>query len=56
MSMDINSSLKKELEKIANLDIHHPRYPEYRKKVMDAADIINYVVVEIFKKESNSSN
>jgi len=54
--MDINSSLRKELEKIATLDIHHPRYPEYRKKVMDAADIINYVVVEIFKKENNSSN
>ena len=49
--MDINNTLRKELTKIATMDIHHPRYPEYRKQVMDAADIINYVVVEIFKKE-----
>lgn len=56
MSMDINSSLRKELEKIATLDVHHPQYSEYRKKVMDAADIINYVVVEILKKENSSSN
>jgi len=54
--MDINSGLRKELKKIATMDIHHPKYPEYRKQIMDAADIINYVVVEIFKKENKSSN
>ena len=54
--MDINNTLRKELNKIATMDVHHPRYPEYRKQVMDAADIINYVVVEIFKKENSGSN
>ena len=54
--MDINNTLRKELKKIATMDVHHPRYPEYRKQIMDAADIINYVVVEIFKKENSKSN
>ena len=54
--MDINNTLRKELKKIATMDVHHPRYPEYRKQIMDAADIINYVVVEIFKKENSNSN
>jgi len=54
--MGINNVLQKELNKIKNMDIHHPRYPEYRKKLMDAADIINYVVVEVLKKEECNSN
>ena len=54
--MDINNTLRKELKKIATMDVHHPRYPEYRKQIMDAADIINYVVIEIFKKENSKSN
>ena len=43
---------KQELKKIQNMDIYHPAYPAFRKMVMDMADIINFTVVEILKKES----
>jgi|TARA_Y100000310_G_C20457788_1_gene703880 cell fate (sporulation/competence/biofilm development) regulator YmcA (YheA/YmcA/DUF963 family) len=41
-----------EIKKIRNVDVHHPAYPAYRKKVMDMADAINFIVVEILKKEN----
>ncbi len=54
--MNINNTLKQELKKIETMDIHHPRYPQYRRSIMEAADIINYVVVEILKKENKDSD
>jgi len=52
MDLINNPKYKKELKKIQNMDIHHPTYPVFRKMVMDMADIINFTVVEILKKES----
>ena len=52
MNLINNPKYKKELKKIQNMDIHHPAYPVFRKMVMDMADIINFTVVEILKKES----
>ena len=52
MDLINNPKYKKELKKIQNMDIHHPTYPVFRKMVMDMADIINFTVVEILKKEN----
>ena len=52
MDLINNPKYKKELKKIQNMDIYHPAYPAFRKMVMDMADIINFTVVEILKKES----
>ena len=52
MDLINNPKYKKELKKIQNMDIHHPTFPIFRKMVMDMADIINFTVVEILKKES----
>jgi len=52
MDLINNPKYKKELKKIQNMDIHHPTYPVFRKMVMDMANIINFTVVEILKKES----
>ena len=52
MDLINNPKYKKELKKIQNMDIYHPAYPAFRKMVMDMADIINFTVVEIIKKES----
>ena len=46
---------KQEIKKIRNVDVHHPTYPAYRKRVMDMADAINFIVVEILKKENGFS-
>ena len=50
-----NPKYKEELKKIQNMDIHHPAYPAFRKMVMDMADAINFVVVEIIRKENKIS-
>lgn len=55
MNLLDNPKYKKEIKKIQNIDIHHPSYPSYRKMVMDLADVINFTVVEILKKESRIS-
>ena len=47
-----NPKYKQELEKIQNIDIHSPAYPGFRKNIMDMADILNFIVVEIAKKEN----
>ena len=52
MDLINNPKYKQELKKIQNMDIYHPAYPAFRKMVMDMADIINFTVVEILKKES----
>ena len=52
MDLINNPKYKEELKKIQNMDIHHPTYPVFRKMVMDMADIINFTVVEILKKEN----
>ena len=52
MDLINNPKYKQELKKIQNMDIHHPTYPIFRKMVMDMADIINFTVVEILKKEN----
>ena len=52
MDLINNPKYKEELKKIQNMDIHHPTFPIFRKMVMDMADIINFTVVEILKKES----
>ena len=52
MDLINNHKYKEDLKKIQNIDIHHPAYPAFRKMVMNMADIINFTVVEIIKKES----
>jgi len=52
MDLVNNPKYKKELKKIQNIDINHPAYPTYKKTVMDMADILNFIVVEILKKEN----
>ena len=52
MDLINNPEYKKELKKIQNMDIYHPAFPIFRKMVMDMADIINFTVVEIIKKEN----
>ena len=52
MDLVNNPKYKKELKKIQNIDINHPAYPAYKKTVMDMADILNFIVVEILKKEN----
>ena len=52
MDLINNPKYKEELKKIQNMDIQHPAYPAYRKTIMDMADILNFVVVEILKKEN----
>ena len=52
MDLINNHKYKEDLKKIQNIDIHHPAYPAFRKMVMNMADIINFTVVEILKKES----
>ena len=52
MDLINNPKYRQELKKIQNMDIYHPAYPAFRKMVMDMADIINFTVVEILKKES----
>ena len=47
-----NPKFREDLKKIQNIDIHHPTYPSFRKIIMDIADIINFTVVEIIKKEN----
>ena len=54
MDLINNPKYKQELKKIQNMDIYHPAYPAFRKMVMDMADIINFTVVEILKKESGN--
>ena len=49
-----NPKYKEELKKVQNMDVHHPAYPAFRKMVMDIADIINFTVVEILKKENRN--
>ena len=55
MDLISNPKYKEEIQKIQNIDIHHPSYPIYRKMVMDMAEIINFTVVEIIKKENRVS-
>ena len=55
MDLINNPKYKQELKKIQNMDIYHPAYPSFRKMVMDMADIINFTVVEIIKKENRFS-
>ena len=55
MDLFNNPKYEEELKKIQNMDIHHPAYPAFRKMVMDMADMINFVVVEIIKKENKIS-
>ena len=55
MDLFNNPKYKEELKKIQNMDIHHPAYPAFRKMIMDVADVINFVVVEIIKKENKIS-
>ena len=52
MDLINNPKYKQELKKIQNMDIHHPAYPAYRKTIMDMADVLNFIVVEIIKKEN----
>tara|TARA_Y100000310_G_C20063135_1_gene525908 strand:- start:250 stop:423 length:174 start_codon:yes stop_codon:yes gene_type:complete len=52
MDLINNPKYKEELKKIQNIDIHHPSYPAFKKMVMDMADVINFAVVEMLKKES----
>ena len=52
MDLINNPKYKEELKKIQNIDIHHPSYPVFKKMVMDMADVINFAVVEMLKKES----
>ena len=56
MDLINNPKYKEELKKIRNIDVHHPSYIPFRKMVLDMADAINTVVVEILKKESNNPN
>jgi len=55
MDLINNPKYKEELKKIQNIDINHPTYPIYRKMVMDMAELINFTVVEIIKKENRIS-
>ena len=55
MDLISNPKYKEEIQKIQNIDVHHPSYPIYRKMVMDMAEIINFTVVEIIKKENKIS-
>ena len=55
MDLINNPKYKEELKKIQNIDINHPTYPIYRKMVMDMAEVINFTVVEIIKKENRIS-
>ena len=55
MNLLNNPKYKDEIEKIQSMDISHPLYPTYRKMVMDMAEIINFTVVEIIKKENKIS-
>jgi|2_EtaG_2_1085320.scaffolds.fasta_scaffold291162_1 hypothetical protein len=55
MDLFNNPKYKEELKKIQNIDIHHPAYPAFRKMVMDMADVMNFIVVEIVKKENKIS-
>ena len=55
MNLLNNPKYKDEIEKIQSMDISHPLYPIYRKMVMDMAEIINFTVVEIIKKENKIS-
>ena len=52
MDLVNNPKYKKELKKIQNIDINHPAYPAFRKMVMDVAEIINFTIAEIYKKEN----
>jgi len=54
MDLINNHKYKEDLKKIQNIDIHHPAYPAFRKMVMNMADIINFTVVEILKKENRN--
>ena len=56
MDLINNPKYKEELKKIRNVDIHHPSYIPFRKMLMDMADTINTVVVEILKKENSNPN
>ena len=53
MDLINNPKYNEELKKIRNVDIHHPSYPAYRKMIMDMADVINTIVVEILKIEED---
>ena len=55
MDLINNPKYKEEFKKIQNVDIHHPSYIPFRKMVMDMADTINTIVVEILKKENRIS-
>ena len=52
MDLVSNPKYKEELKKVQNMDIHHPAYPAFRKMVMDMAEIINFSIAEIYKKEN----
>tara|TARA_R100000008_G_C3583481_1_gene170352 strand:- start:1501 stop:1674 length:174 start_codon:yes stop_codon:yes gene_type:complete len=43
----------KSLKKIQNVDVNSPAYPSFKKMVIDLADGINKILVELLKKENN---